>query len=301
MALSRRWCRAKAPNIFLTIVCLAVLFLIINYFYSSTSSSHDDSSIDSRFYGNRHHGHRRKHRKHHVIDGNIQVCKHPKLSLQSDQNAGAFHAMPPLKCPGNALMYLTHGAVLVNRTILGSRRVKRCVYRAINRAGDQVHQYTSPHVRSKPPFGLRIKHDFFRVECFIDDGDVMEKPQNVSGLAAPAVVADVPDFDDVTDIADYDHFFAQIHPKQEVHERVKEITNEKKMDVLIMVIDSMSHLSYQRKLPKTYHYITNTLNSVILDGYTIVGDGTTPNIVALLTGESRCLLVIQRNLNYLKV
>ena len=88
--------------------------------------------------------------------------------------------------------------------------------------------------------------------------------------------------------ADFEQFFAQIVPKEEVLKRVTEVKGDSSpehMNVLIIAMDSMSHLTYQRKLPKTYDYIQKTLKSVVLNGYNIVGDATTAAIIPLTTGR----------------
>ena len=40
----------------------------------------------------------------------------------------------------------------------------------------------------------------------------------------------------------------------------------------------------QRALPKVYKFLKDDLNSYIFNGYSIVGDGTTPQLTAMLTG-----------------
>ena len=62
----------------------------------------------------------------------------------------------------------------------------------------------------------------------------------------------------------------------------------------MFALDSMSHMAYQRLLPKTYAYLRDTLNAVILDAYNIVGDGTTPAIIPMLTGK--CVVCLTRYL-----
>ena len=57
------------------------------------------------------------------------------------------------------------------------------------------------------------------------------------------------------------------------------------MNVVMFALDSMSHLAYQRKMPKTYQYIKNKLGAVILNSYNIVGDATTAAIIPMLTGK----------------
>ncbi|KAK2165814.1 hypothetical protein LSH36_45g10046 [Paralvinella palmiformis] len=58
------------------------------------------------------------------------------------------------------------------------------------------------------------------------------------------------------------------------------------MNVLMLVLDSMSHMSYQRLLPKTYAYLKDNLKAAILDGYNIVGDGTLSAFTPILTENS---------------
>ena len=58
------------------------------------------------------------------------------------------------------------------------------------------------------------------------------------------------------------------------------------MSVLMIGLDSMSHLSYQRKMPKTYAYVKDTLGGVVLNSYNIVGDATAAALVPILTGRT---------------
>lgn len=89
--------------------------------------------------------------------------------------------------------------------------------------------------------------------------------------------------------ADYDQYFTQISLQDEVLERIKTTKpkrNSLQMNVLMFAMDSMSHMSYQRKLPKTYAYLRDELKAVILNGYNIVGDATTAAMLPILTGQS---------------
>ena len=97
--------------------------------------------------------------------------------------------------------------------------------------------------------------------------------------------------------ADFDQFIVQVYPKEGVHRRilkqVRELNAERKhlrelsMNVLIFGLDSMSHMSYQRKLPKTYSFLRDKLGAVILHGYNIVGDATTAALLPMLTGKEK--------------
>jgi hypothetical protein len=69
----------------------------------------------------------------------------------------------------------------------------------------------------------------------------------------------------------------------------KLITHKNPMNILGIGFDSMSHANYIRSLPKTLEVIRNKLNKTgnlfELNGYTIVGDGTTANLGGILTGQ----------------
>ncbi|XP_045199770.2 uncharacterized protein LOC123554018 [Mercenaria mercenaria] len=89
--------------------------------------------------------------------------------------------------------------------------------------------------------------------------------------------------------ADFEQLFVQVNAKPEVFERIaNKISSrltQRKMNVLMFGLDSMSHLSYQRKLPNTYKYLME-LGAVVMDGYNIVGDATTAALIPMLTGKT---------------
>ncbi|XP_028406249.1 uncharacterized protein LOC114528742 [Dendronephthya gigantea] len=56
------------------------------------------------------------------------------------------------------------------------------------------------------------------------------------------------------------------------------------LNILIIGIDSLSHANAKRSLPKAYKYLKDELGSFIFNGLSIVGDGTTEQLTAMLTG-----------------
>lgn len=58
-----------------------------------------------------------------------------------------------------------------------------------------------------------------------------------------------------------------------------------KLNVLMFGFDSLSRNTFIRKLPKTYNFITQQLNTQVLEGYNIVGDGTPQALIPILTGK----------------
>eukprot|EP00111_Clytia_hemisphaerica_P011514 TCONS_00033798-protein len=57
------------------------------------------------------------------------------------------------------------------------------------------------------------------------------------------------------------------------------------MNFVFIMMDSMSHSSAERYLMKTLKKLKGDQNTVIMNGHTIVGDGTTPNICAMFIGD----------------
>lgn len=254
----------------------------------------------------------------------------PKLSLENDANSFAYQPLPPLICSGEQLFTVHDTALHINETVLNNRVIDRCEYRAIHWQSDSYATYSRSRVQETDPFELKIKHDFFKVECYLHKKDekhdkqhtvvnsVIEnkdvKVRNDRSAEKPIadqrgeqlevvndkeeVVADEKNKKDETyedynyiateELPDFEQFIAQIYPTNEILDRVQNIKPQKnslQMNVLILIVDSMSHLSYQRKLPKTYAYLKSSLDTFILNGYNIVGDATTAAMIPLLTGK----------------
>lgn len=56
------------------------------------------------------------------------------------------------------------------------------------------------------------------------------------------------------------------------------------LNVLMIGLDSMSHMMVQRKLPKVYSKL-KSMGAHVLEGYNIVGDGTPQALIPILTGK----------------
>ena len=60
---------------------------------------------------------------------------------------------------------------------------------------------------------------------------------------------------------------------------------ENKMNVLMIMIDSMSYPHFKRSMPKTYDYLKNKLeNNILYSSMNIVGENTLPNVLASMSG-----------------
>ncbi|XP_031563066.1 uncharacterized protein LOC116298679 [Actinia tenebrosa] len=91
------------------------------------------------------------------------------------------------------------------------------------------------------------------------------------------------------ELENQNQFFARVVPKENVLQRSKELLKKNPaglpLNILIFGFDSTSHAMFQRKLPRTAVYLQNKLKAYIFKGYSVVGDGTTPILTALLTGK----------------
>ena len=63
------------------------------------------------------------------------------------------------------------------------------------------------------------------------------------------------------------------------------INSELNLNIVIFAMGSTSHGHAQRKLPKSYAYIRDELQGYIFSGHSAVGDGTTEQLAALLSGR----------------
>ena len=83
------------------------------------------------------------------------------------------------------------------------------------------------------------------------------------------------------------HFNATI---EEQNIKFLDINNEKlylddKMNVLMIMIDSMSFPHFKRSMPQTYDYLKNKLeNNIMYSSMNIVGENTLPNVLATIAG-----------------
>jgi len=74
-----------------------------------------------------------------------------------------------------------------------------------------------------------------------------------------------------------------VFPKKEVLERPTK-PGGIPLNVALIMFDSTSAANFRRKMPNTLEYLTKNLDSLLMEGETIVGDGTTAQLCAMLTG-----------------
>jgi hypothetical protein len=80
-------------------------------------------------------------------------------------------------------------------------------------------------------------------------------------------------------------FHLDAQPRKEYTKRMAETKPGIPLNILMVGLDSTSHAHFQRKLGPVYKYLKEDLQSVIFNGHSIVGDGTTENVVGMLVGR----------------
>ena len=80
-------------------------------------------------------------------------------------------------------------------------------------------------------------------------------------------------------------FHLDVQPRKEYIERMAETKPGIPLNIMMVGLDSTSHAHFQRKLGSVYKYLKEDLQSVIFNGHSIVGDGTTENVVGMLVGR----------------
>ena len=98
----------------------------------------------------------------------------------------------------------------------------------------------------------------------------------------------VDEFVKVTVVKDrqlYEEFHAIVIPKEAVIQRAQMAKSGKdRYDIALVMIDSQSASNVKRRIKRVYDYLADDKDSFIFEGHSIVGDGTTAQLSALLTG-----------------
>lgn len=69
------------------------------------------------------------------------------------------------------------------------------------------------------------------------------------------------------------------------------------LNVLVVGLDTVSHNQFLRKLPLPYKILKGELGAVVLNSYTILGDGTSAALFPMLTGKTELEMPDARKLN----
>lgn len=187
-------------------------------------------------------------------------CHLPDLD-PNDESITKFIQRPkPLKCPGSQLTRYRRGILELTEEASKVGNFTSITYQPIFRRpyndwkfelGNQNHLETNKRQ-------FKLESEFIRVQLSTSRGQ--------------------------THVEYHAHVVSRSLP-QEYRQ-----TSGLPLSVIIIGIDSLSAAHFQRALPEAYKFMKEEMNSIFLNGYSIVGDGTTPALTALMTGKFECEL-----------
>uniref|UniRef100_A0A0K8SW36 Uncharacterized protein n=1 Tax=Lygus hesperus TaxID=30085 RepID=A0A0K8SW36_LYGHE len=187
-----------------------------------------------------------------------QACRHPNFDVNSPEIMKFVKYEPPMDCKGEKDWVEIKGSrALITQEARRKHGDIECSFTDLIRTNDfatQVGLTTKTHTE----YSLESS-DFVRVDC------VGESGKRWSNIMAGARYDQ-----DIFDRTGWDTL-----PK-----------GSTKMNVLMFGFDSISRLTFSRKLPKSFEYLTKELGTIILQGYNIVGDGTPQALIPILTGKT---------------
>ncbi|KAI8773197.1 hypothetical protein BgiMline_014269 [Biomphalaria glabrata] len=186
-----------------------------------------------------------------------QTCVHPQLLIDDPVMVKFLQHHPPAVCNVTRnCVYVLNGTVRILRQVAAKNRGISCDYYPVLRLGDGNITWGPPtrNITS----GFKITSDFFRVTCKARRGRLM-----------------------------YNRVHAGVALTQDRSERPEVPLDEGfgGLGVAILGFDSMSRMSWLRRLPKTRAYFHDVLGAIELEHHNIVGDGTTAVMLPMLTGK----------------
>jgi hypothetical protein len=188
-----------------------------------------------------------------------QACVTAKMKLYpSQQFADFFTDVPKPKCPGENWVEIDRGVFRILKSAKSKFRKITCDYLPIVRGKDDHHHH----------FGKTIRN--------IRDGAAVSSVASKVNCSASGGVQ-------------HESYHLTVLQDARLKRRNKEVKLPEGalgMNVLMFGFDSVSRLTWQRKLPKSYDYMLNVLKITVLENYNIVSDGTLGAMLPILTGKS---------------
>ncbi|VDM11989.1 unnamed protein product [Wuchereria bancrofti] len=207
-------------------------------------------------------------RRHNFSRKSEQACRIPKLNINGSEVIGFFHHVEALDCGKNKekeWAYVDEKGLFT----ISSDAVKRhggikCTITYFERIDDNRLK-----IGRQIPItsGSPMNKDYAVVECL---GNDQEKWKHLLWTIVPD------------------------RKKEEDLSHIKKPSDWSGLDVYFIGFDSLSQMSFRRKLPKTVKYIEEEFDAVVLDGYNIAGDGTPQAFIRILTGQTEEELPLTR-------
>lgn len=181
------------------------------------------------------------------------TCKLPRMNYTGHEDLEKYHDCKLKEEFG----YLKNSYWHFNKSVIAKYDNFECNYRNISRTDDFNLIYSSyiklDHIQ-------KINHDVIEVNCFKKD----KKRQIL-----------------------YNNLHVQILNRIDLREKIKTNSDQcKPMNILLLSYDSISRVSWFRRLPKTTKYLIDKMKTTVLYGHNIIGDGTPACMIPVLTGKT---------------
>ncbi|XP_059169917.1 uncharacterized protein LOC131951603, partial [Physella acuta] len=186
------------------------------------------------------------------------VCVHPDLQVDDPIMLKFTKAARPINCKSYTnWATVENGTIRYTKIALNYHGDFKCVYYPLIRGpGDYNITFGEPFpVKNGSP----LVSNFFKLEC------------------NPSLKR-----------THYLNIHAGVFVNQTIKDRLKLTkppANGLGLSVALLGFDSMSRMSWLRRMPKTREYLVNTLKAIELEGYNILGDGTPAALLPILTGK----------------
>ncbi|XP_063234136.1 uncharacterized protein LOC134537536 isoform X4 [Bacillus rossius redtenbacheri] len=187
-----------------------------------------------------------------------QACRHPPLEVHNRDIMKFMKPVPPIDCGERPDWVRVNGSTAYITDEARARQgIIECAFTDIIRGSDHV---THDGVTTQTHTEYHLEEsDFVKVHCKSSKGE------------------------------EWHNVMAGVRHDQEVKDRSgwdKVPRDALRLNVLMWGFDSLSHNMFIRKLPRSYHFLRETLGLVELHGYNIVGDGTPQALIPILTGKT---------------
>ena len=186
-----------------------------------------------------------------------KVCEHPKLFENDPFMMSSLRIIPPPKCTSEEWLRVDRGHVYLSTEVREKHLNITCDYFPLYRVGDYHYKYSEPI--QNIPDGFEMVSDFFKGVC-----------RDIKNLTNIGIYSGVHYSDERAKISD----------------NADPLTlGFQGMSIAILGFDSMSRMSWHRRLRETRSYFKDTLKAIELESHNIVGDGTTAVMFPMLTGK----------------
>ena len=236
--------KRKFYNLILNILYVSITILVITKLYMKSTNNQTDSNLKIQ------------RREYSIEPGcfNLLGQEANLIFLQNKQ----LKKHPP--CLSEDWVYVGADGKLFYNTDFLKRQgyvIKHCNYTSIHWLRDNMVKKAETILIGNGE-SLNLDAEFFQIECKLDTSDI-----NLKKIT-------------------YNTTFARIF-KQNTQFNLKKINASKQaINVIMLSLDSVSRENWLSLLPKSSKYLLETLNSNILNGYNIVGDGTPAALIPVI-------------------